>query len=290
MGKLLVIATPIGNLEDLTLRALRELNSLDALACEDTRHTSILLKRHEITRPPRVFSYHEHNERQATKGILNLLNQGLKVGLVSDAGSPGISDPGYLAIRAAIDGGHEIEVLPGPSATITALLASGLPNSSFTFLGFPPRKTGKRCHFLEAEMNSPHTLIMYEAPGRLLGLLEDARKTLGNRHAAVCLELTKMFETVTRDNLDGLIDFFKNEVPRGEIVVVIAGKNKKFIDNDDGEVDEKLKESQNHDSFIHEFCDEDEEECLIDSPNNDPCAEEVDESGVTDEADEKESF
>ncbi len=230
LGKLLVIATPIGNLEDLTLRALREMNSLDALACEDTRHTSILLKHHEIKRPPRVFSCHEHNERQAALSIRRLLDQDLTVGLVSDAGTPGISDPGYLAIREAIEGGHQVEVLPGASAVTTALLLSGLPNSSFTFLGFPPRKTGKRCHFFEAEANSVHTLVMYEAPGRLCGLLEDAYKVLGNRHAAVCLELTKMFETISRGNLCELIAEFHDAPPKGEVVVVIAGKNKKFID------------------------------------------------------------
>ena len=255
LGKLLVIATPIGNLEDLTLRALRELNSLDALACEDTRHTSILLKHHDIKRPPRVFSYHEHNERQAALSIKRLLDQDLTVGLVSDAGTPGISDPGYLAIREAIEGGHQVEVLPGASAATTALLLSGLPNSSFTSLGFPPRKTGKRCHFFEAEANSVHTMVMYEAPGRVSGLLEDAYKVLGNRHAAVCLELTKMFETISRGNLCDLIAEFHDAPPKGEVVVVIAGKNKKFIDESPEGNDELLSNEQ---TDADDDCDEED--------------------------------
>jgi len=146
-GTLILIATPIGNLEDLTYRAARVLKEVDALACEDTRRTRTLLNHYDIPKPRTLLSYHEHNEKKAGMRILGLLDDGLTVALVSDGGCPGISDPGYRIINAAIDAGHSIEVLPGPSAPPMALLMSGLPPSSFTFLGFPPRKSGARQRF-----------------------------------------------------------------------------------------------------------------------------------------------
>jgi len=234
-GKLLIIATPIGNLEDLTFRAKRLLGEVDALACEDTRHTRIILERYDIPRAKIVFSYHEHNENRAAERILGLLEAGLTVGVCSNAGYPGISDPGYVIISRAVARGFCVEVIPGASAVPTALLASGLPTSSFTFKGFPPRKPGKRRTFLEAERDMPHTLILYEAPNRVGVLLQAAFEVLGNRQAAVCIELTKLFEDVRRGYLGDLAREFSEAHIKGEVVVVIAGNNRKFVAQEEEE-------------------------------------------------------
>lgn len=230
MGRLTLIATPIGNLEDLSLRARRVLGEVDALACEDTRHTRILLERFEIPRPAVVFSCNEHNERQAVRRIRQLLDAGSHVGLVTDAGCPGVSDPGYLAVQEALDGDHALEVLPGPSAVLTALAVSGLPMSSFTFLGFPPRGPGKRIHFLEAEQESPHTLVLFEAPTRLHATLKALAEVMGDRPTAVCIELTKMFEQIHRGLPADLADRFAQETVRGEVVIVVSGKSRRRAD------------------------------------------------------------
>ena len=237
LGKLLVIATPIGNLEDLTLRAKRILSEVDALACEDTRHTRILLARYDIPRPKLLFSYHEHNEDRAAQRILGLLASGQNVGLCSNAGYPGISDPGYVVISQAVSRGFAVEVIPGASAVPTALLSSGLPTSSFTFKGFPPRKAGRRRTFLEAERDLPHTLVFYESPNRLGALLQAALEVLGDRQAAVCIELTKMFEDVRRGPLSTLAREFEDAKVKGEVAVVIAGNNPKFAQDPDGSDD-----------------------------------------------------
>ena len=238
MGKLYIIATPIGNMEDLSHRAQRIFGELDALACEDTRMTRKIFERYNIHSPRTIFAYHEHNEEQAGRRITGLLDEGLNVGICSDGGCPGISDPGYRAIQAAIAGGHTIEVLPGPSAVSTALLLSGLPSSSYTFKGFPPRKSGARQRFLAMEKDLPHTIIVFESPFRIGAFLKDAFIALGDRDAAVCLELTKQFERVHRGRLSELVPQFEKQ-PKGEITVVIAGNNPKFRhDKDDEESDE----------------------------------------------------
>ena len=230
---LYVVATPIGNLEDVSLRALRVLGEVDALACEDTRFTRKLFERHEIPRPRSVFSYHEHNEEQAGKRILGILENGGTVALCSDGGLPGISDPGYRIVSACRDRGFRVEVLPGPTAATTALVASGLSTASYTFKGFPPRKPGPRKRFLEMDRDLPHTLVLYESPHRLGKLLADARDVLGNRLAAVCVELTKKFEEVHRGYLDDLAEQFAGVTPKGEVTVVISGSNPKFLKPDD---------------------------------------------------------
>jgi 16S rRNA (cytidine1402-2'-O)-methyltransferase len=239
MACLTIIATPIGNLEDITLRALRVLGEVDALACEDTRRTRRLLEHHGIQRPARIFSYHEHNESRVAARIVSLLQEGLRVGLCSNAGYPGISDPGYPAVAAAVEAGFEIEVLPGASAVPLALLASGLPTSSYTFRGFPPRKSGRCRAFLEQDAALPHTQIFYESPYRLGKFLEAAHEVLGDRRAAVCLELTKRFERIHRGWLSELAARFTGGKPeRGEATVVIAGSHPKFRrDADDGNGD-----------------------------------------------------
>ncbi len=228
-GKLIIIATPVGNLEDMSLRAIRILGELDALACEDTRHTKILFDKYNIERPKIIFSNHEYNEDSAAYRILSLLRDGYTVGLCSNAGYPGISDPGYTAVHTAISNGYEVEVIPGASALPIALISSGLPVSSFTFKGFTPRKSGKRQNFLAADKEMPHTMIYYEAPTRVIDLLKDAYTVYGNRMAAVCIELTKIYEKTHRGYLKELIETFTDSPIKGEVVIVIAGNNKKFI-------------------------------------------------------------
>ncbi|MBN1256622.1 MAG: 16S rRNA (cytidine(1402)-2'-O)-methyltransferase [Planctomycetes bacterium] len=235
---LYLIATPIGNLEDITLRALRVLGEVEALACEDTRITRKIFQRHEIALPQTIFSYHEHNEAQAGRKILDLLEQDLAVGLCTNAGYPGISDPGYRIASEAIEAGFEVQVLPGPGAVEAALLSSGLSTSSFTFKGFPPRKEGKRQRFLEMEKDLPHTLIIYESPHRTAKLLASALAVFGDRRAAVCIELTKKFEKVRRGYLSELLSELAGKTIKGEVAVVIAGNNEKFIrdsETDEGE-------------------------------------------------------
>ena len=228
MAKLVVIATPIGNLEDITLRAMRTLGELTALACEDTRHTRILFEAHKIASPRIILSYREKNESQAESRIIGFLKEGLSVGICSDAGYPGISDAGYRLISRAVEEGFEIEVIPGAGAVETALLSSGLPTSSFTFKGFPPRKPGVRRRFLTQDKDQPHTLIFYESPFRVAALLRDALEVYGDRRAAVCIELTKKFEKTHRGTLGELLELFKEATIRGEVTVVIAGNNPKF--------------------------------------------------------------
>ena len=218
---LYLIATPIGNLDDITLRALETLRAVDYIASEDTRHTGRLLQHFEIKKPQ--ISFHEHNEDKAARRILSLLEEGYDVALVSDAGTPGIADPGYTLVRAAIDNDLPFTMIPGPSAVIMAVVLSGLPAHSFTYRGFPPRKSGKRRRFLEVDLNSPHTLVFYESPYRLKAFLEDALEVYGDRQAAVANELTKLYESITRGRLSDIIAQLENEEIRGEYVVAIAG-------------------------------------------------------------------
>ncbi len=228
MSTLYVIATPIGNLSDASPRTIEVLKSLDALACEDTRHTGNLLSLLGIPRPPLVFSNHEFNERGVAGRITGLLDAGKTVGICSDAGYPLVSDPGYPAVRAAIAAGHDVVPVPGASAVPLALIKSGLPVSSYTFKGFPPRKPGARRQFLEMERDMPHTLVFYESPFRVAKLLEEAAEVYGPREAAVCLELTKQFERCSRGTLPELAALFANQDVKGEVVVVVAGSNPKF--------------------------------------------------------------
>jgi len=225
---LYVIATPIGNLEDVTHRAVRVLGEVDALACEDTRQTPKILERYNIRRPGIVFSCHEHNESRAAERVLELLREGRSVALCTNAGYPGVSDPGYRAVSQAGAAGFRVEVLPGAGAVEAALLASGLPSSSYTFKGFPPKKPGRLRHFLEEEAGRPHTLIFFESPQRVGRFLDAAREVLGDRAAAVCIELTKKFERVQRGYLSELAESFRETAVKGEVSIVIAGSNPKF--------------------------------------------------------------
>ena len=228
MAILYVLATPIGNLSDASPRLAEVIPSLDALACEDTRHTGNLLQLLGIPRPPVLFSNHEYNERQMAGRFRKLLDEGKNVGLCSDAGYPLISDPGYPAVRTAIEGGHDVIVIPGPSAVPLALIKSGLPCNSYTFKGFAPKKPGARHTFLEMEKESPHTLVFYESPLRVGKFLEEAGEVYGARLAAVCLELTKQFERCERGSLTELAARFADNPPKGEAVIVIAGDKPKL--------------------------------------------------------------
>lgn len=245
MGCLFIIATPIGNLQDMTPRAMTTLRELDVLACEDTRHTGQLLTLLDIPRPPVVVSNHEHNERHMAAKIVSWLDEGKKVGICSDAGYPVISDPGYPAVVAAIAAGHDVVAIPGASAVPLALISSGLPSSSYTFKGFPPRKPGRRRSFLAMDSELPHTLVFYESPFRIGKLLADALDVYGDRQAAVCMELTKQFERVHRGSLAALAAEFADRKVKGEAVIVIAGNNPKFTaSHEDDEVEEEDADRQ----------------------------------------------
>lgn len=225
---LYILATPVGNLGDISIRALEVLRAADVLACEDTRRTRNLLSKYEIPHPAQTLSYREGNEEKMGERILKLVEEGANVVLCSDGGYPGISDPGYRLLRIFCNAGVEYEVIPGASAVPLALLKSGLPTSSYTFKGFPPRKPGKLKRFFEAEKDLPHTLIVYESPYRVAATLRAALEVFGSREAAVCLELTKKFERAVRGNLEQLVKNFENVKVKGEAVIVIVGNNPKF--------------------------------------------------------------
>lgn len=220
---LYLVATPIGNLGDISLRALETLRQVDMIAAEDTRKTSILLNRYEISKPQLAF--HEHNEEAAGRKIMEHLLAGKSVAVVSEAGTPGISDPGFSIVHKAIAAGIGVTMIPGATAVTMALVLSGLPAHAFTFRGFAPRKSGKRQNFMAIDAESPHTLIFYESPHRLRAFLEDALTVYGDRQTAVCNELTKLYESVQRGLLSELIAHFTEVEPRGEYVVVIDGKH-----------------------------------------------------------------
>jgi 16S rRNA (cytidine1402-2'-O)-methyltransferase len=218
---LYLVATPIGNLADISLRALETLRQVDTIASEDTRKTGRLLKHYEIKKPQ--ISFHEHNEQQAGRKILAMLERGNSVALVTNAGTPGVSDPGYSLVRQAIDQDLAVTMIPGATALVMGVVLSGLPPNSFTFRGFPPRKGGRRRRFLAVDEASPHTLVYYESPYRLRAFLEDALSVLGDRRGALANELTKMYEAIQRGRLSELLTFLEEEPPRGEYVVLIEG-------------------------------------------------------------------
>jgi 16S rRNA (cytidine1402-2'-O)-methyltransferase len=222
-GKLLVVATPIGNLDDLSPRARTAFESADLVACEDTRHTGRMLANLGIKRP--LVSLHEHNERQRLPKLLADLRDGKTIALSSDAGTPLLSDPGFVLVREAAAQGARIEPIPGASAPLAALVVSGLPPYPFTFAGFPPSKSGKRRTFYRQWAGLGHTLVVFESPHRLLASLADAIEEMGaNRPAAIGRELTKMYEEVLRGSLSELLEQLKARPSiKGEFVLVIGG-------------------------------------------------------------------
>ncbi|WP_245588051.1 16S rRNA (cytidine(1402)-2'-O)-methyltransferase [Aminiphilus circumscriptus] len=218
---LIVVPTPIGNLEDITLRALRVLRECDLVACEDTRRTLILLRRYAIRKP--MLSCHEHNERARTEKVLALLEEGKTVALVSDAGTPGISDPGTILLAEALSRGFDVDVLPGATALIPALLLSGLVPSPFAFLGFLPDREGERVAFLGTLRQCPWTLVFYLSPHKAAAHLASVRDVLGNRSVSVVREISKIHQEVFRGSAEEALERAEEGMLRGELVLLVEG-------------------------------------------------------------------
>jgi 16S rRNA (cytidine1402-2'-O)-methyltransferase len=227
MGTLYLVATPIGNLEDLSPRALRILGEVRLIAAEDTRVTGKLLSHFNISTSQ--ISYHEYNKLSKLDRVLDALNEG-DVALVSDAGTPGINDPGYELVCAALDAGHDVSPIPGPSAPIAALVASGLPTDSFLYLGYLPRKSKERRVKLQEVESLPYTLVFLETPHRVLNALEDMEDVLGNRPVAVARELTKLYEEIFRGDVASAWEHFSVNAPRGEFTLIVDGKKQADVE------------------------------------------------------------
>jgi 16S rRNA (cytidine1402-2'-O)-methyltransferase len=244
MGTLHLVATPIGNLEDVTQRAIRILREADLVFAEDTRRTRVLLDRHDIAARP--LSLHAHNEVGRIPKALETLDAGGSVALVSDAGTPLISDPGERLVAAAVAAGHEVVAIPGASAVLAALAVSGLPAAPFAFLGFLPRKSGPRRELLAAYRDRPETLVLFESPRRLAETLRQLSEAWGPRAASVSRELTKRYETTVRGTLDELAAHFEAEV-RGEVTLVVAGappSPRPQIEDLDAEIRDRLADGE----------------------------------------------
>lgn len=240
--KLYLVPTPVGNLADITLRALEVLKSADAILCEDTRTSGKLLKHYQIQKP--LYSYHQHNEHKVTENLVQQLKSGKTLALVTDAGTPAISDPGFFLVRACLQEGIAVECLPGATAFVPALAQSGLPTNRFSFEGFLPQKKGRKT-MLEKMALEERTMILYESPHRLVKCLEELKAHLGaDRQASVSRELSKMFEDTRRGTLEELIAFYTQHPAKGEIVIVVAGKTEKekkskYADREEEEEDDE---------------------------------------------------
>ena len=229
-GKLFLCATPIGNLEDITFRVLRTLKEVDLIAAEDTRNSIKLLNHFDIKTP--MTSYHEYNKIEKAYTLIEKMQQGMNVALITDAGTPGISDPGEELAAMCYDAGIEVTSLPGPAACITALTLSGLSTRRFAFEAFLPSDKKERHKILEELKDETRTVILYEAPHRLVKTLEELRETLGNRRMTLCRELTKRHETAFRTTIEELILYYQQEKPLGECVLVIEGKSQKELERE----------------------------------------------------------
>ncbi len=221
-GKLFIVSTPIGNLKDITFRAIETLKLVSLIACEDTRHTKKLLSHYNINTP--TTSYFEYNKIQKGEYLLKLLQEGKDIALVSDSGTPGISDPGFNIVRLAIENNISLAIIPGPSAIVAGLVLSGMPTDSFVFEGFLAQKPGKRCKELEILSQEKRTIVLYESPHRLLKTLKDMLDIMGDRDIAVSREVTKVFEETIRAKVSEVIRHFTLNQPRGEFIIVIKGK------------------------------------------------------------------
>ena len=226
-GKLYLCATPIGNLEDITLRVLRVLKEVDLIAAEDTRNSIKLLNHFNIKTP--MTSYHEYNKIEKAYTLIGKMQEGMNIALITDAGTPGISDPGEELARMCLDAGIEVTSLPGPAACITALTLSGLSTRRFAFEAFLPMDKKERKEVLQELVDETRTIIIYEAPHKLVKTLKDLRETLGNRRITLCRELTKKHETAFRTTIEELLSCYENEKPLGECVLVIEGKSRKEL-------------------------------------------------------------
>jgi 16S rRNA (cytidine1402-2'-O)-methyltransferase len=239
-GTLYLVGTPIGNLEDITLRAVRVLREVDLVAAEDTRVTRVLLQRYEIR--TRLISYHEHSGPGRLQEILDALRQGESVAFVSDAGMPGVSDPGAKLVKACADAAIPVSVAPGPTAASAALALSGLPMKEHLFLGFLPSRAGQRREALRRAKDQVGALVLFEAPHRVRESLEDMHEVLGDRPAACCRELTKRFEEVVRGTISELVAHFAENEPRGEFTIVVAGAPAHAAEGDLGAALEEARE------------------------------------------------
>jgi len=225
---LYIVSTPIGNLEDITLRALNIFKEVDLIACEDTRTSKKLLTHYQIQKP--LTSYHEHNEVEKANELLSLLQESKSVALITDAGTPCVSDPGFRIVKLAAENGIKVVPIPGASAAIAALSVSGLPTSRFTFLGFPPKQNKKLNEFLERIKDRPETLIFYESPKRVVNTLEKMMEILGNRNISVSREITKMYEETLRGSFSDILrDLNSRDAIKGEFVILVEGCS---VDND----------------------------------------------------------
>ncbi len=233
MSKLYIVPTPIGNLEDITLRALNVLREVDVILAEDTRTTSFLLKHYGIEKP--LKSHHKFNEHATAEFVAQSIASGRSAALVSDAGTPGISDPGFLLVRTCVEQGIEVETLPGATAFVPALVQSGFPCDRFTFEGFLPQKKGRTKH-LQSLVDEPRTMIFYESPYRVVKCLEQFAEVFGGeRMVSVSRELTKKFEQTVRGTVAEVLEHFRTTEPKGEFVIVLAGKPKKSAEQRDND-------------------------------------------------------
>jgi len=239
-GALYIVATPIGNLEDITLRAIRVLKAVQIIAAEDTRRTRTLLGAYQISTP--MTSLHDHIENKKSSMLISKMNEGMDVAIVSDAGTPGISDPGHVLVSKAIAEGIKIIPVPGASAVITALCVSGLPMDSFAFYGFLPSRSGKRKQFLAALMDKTKTLVFYESPKRLMKSLCDIGEVLGDRNVVVSREMTKAFEEIMRGTVGEVLNQLQGRVVKGEVTLVIGGKENVSSSFSDDEILVKFKQ------------------------------------------------
>ena len=227
-GMLFLCATPIGNLEDITYRVLRTLKEVDLIAAEDTRNSMKLLNHFDIHTP--MTSYHEYNKIEKAYQLVDQLRQGKNIALITDAGTPGISDPGEDLVRIALEEGLHVTSLPGAAACITALTMSGQPTRRFAFEAFLPREKKERAKILEELKTETRTIILYEAPHHLIATLQELREALGNRSISLCRELTKKYEDVEKTTLDDVLSYYKDHEPRGEYVLVVSGKDRKELE------------------------------------------------------------
>lgn len=226
-GKLYVVSTPIGNLEDISLRAIRTLKEVDLIACEDTRNTRKLLSHYQIKKP--LTSYHEHNEKEKAEELLRQLRTGKNIALVSDAGTPGISDPGFRLVKAASENGIDVISVPGPSAAVAALSVSGLPTSSFSFFGFLPKTKNKKEDFLKEIRGLEQTLIFYESSRRVIDTLVSIFEVFGDRQISVSRELTKMFEETIMGKISNVIERLRDKITlKGEFTIVVGGNRGEY--------------------------------------------------------------
>jgi 16S rRNA (cytidine1402-2'-O)-methyltransferase len=252
-GRLYMVPTPIGNLKDITLRALEVLKEVDLIAAEDTRQSLKLLNHFEIKKP--LISYHQHNENFKVQDLIEKLKAGESIALVTDAGTPGISDPGSVIVKRCIEEGLSFEVLPGATAVTTALVYSGLDTTAFIFKGFIPRENKERAILVKDLKERRETIIFYEAPHRLRETLGFLRESFGNRTIAICRELTKLHEEIIRKSLDEAIKFYRDNSPRGEYVLVLEGKSEEDILKEERSLWEELTIEEHIIKYINEGLD-----------------------------------